>query len=159
MTEKLVRVWAGLQAREKVIILLGSALVLVTALYLVFSTNLELRKNLLEQRAALMLEQEWMQEQVLLVRELNNSCANMQILPLAPKELIELLASRKQLQIESLALSDQSLSLQLSAQNGNTLLSFIHESSCQGFNLIEMQVENLDSDLDYMASLEFRYES
>ena len=162
MSSRKMQFWSNLQAREKITILAGSALVLVTACYLLVGNLWTVRSSLLESKAVLIEESNWMQEQAALAEQLNNSCLDNQILTLENTNLLELLASRNDLVIQSIrenSLNNEATySLGLESTNGNRILSFIHQSACQGFSLANLQITKSDSELYYVGQVEFSHE-
>lgn len=162
MNNRLAQFWQNLQTRERMTILLGGALVLVTACYLLFDNLWTDRSLLLETRAALIEEREWMQEQAALSEQLNNSCTENQILTLSNTDLLELLAIRNQLALESFTETvidrDARYSLSLESTDGNNILRFIHQSACQGFSLANLQINKSDSEPYYLGQVEFSHE-
>ena len=154
--------WLNLQAREKMTILVGSALVLVTACYLIFDNLWSVRSSLLENEAALIEERDWMQEQSVLAEQLNNSCIENQILSLENTALLEFLVSRNQLVLESfrenLANNEASYFLGVESTDGNSILRFIHQSACQGFSLANLQINKSETEPYYSGQVEFSHE-
>ncbi len=157
-----IKFWSNLQAREKMTIIVGSALVLVTACYLLFDNLWTVRSSLLENESALIEERDWMQEQSVLAEQLNNSCIENQILTLGNTDLLELLASRNQLVLESFREnsinSEATYSLRVESTDGNSILRFIHQSACQGFSLANLQINKSESEPYYLGQVEFSHE-
>jgi len=152
----------NLESREKITFLVGAALVLLTACYLLFDNLWATRTYLIEGREALIEEADWMQEQAILSGQLNNSCLENQILSLGNTDLLELLASRNQLVLanfrESLINNEARYSLAIESTDGNSILRFIHQSACQGFSLANVQINKSESELYYMGQVEFSHE-
>ena len=82
MSDKFLQFWSNLQAREQMTIVIGSTLVIATALFLLFSGLWEVRTSLIQERTELIEEREWMQEQVVLTEQLTNNCRESQFLAL-----------------------------------------------------------------------------
>ena len=162
MTGRLALFWHNLQASERMTILIGGALVLVTACYLLVDNLWTERSLLRETKAVLIEEREWMQGQAVLSEQLNNSCSENQILTLSNADLLELLASRNQLALESFTETiidrDARYSLSLESTDGNNILRFIHQSACQGFSLANLQINKSDSESSYLGQVEFSHE-
>lgn len=153
----MIRLWARLQRREQITVLAGGLLVLLTAIYLLFAGLWETRAELLGQQTDLLEERAWLEEQSQLAMQLSNSCRENQILALGGRELVELLASRNQLRLETVNINGADFSLRLSAENGDNVLRFIYQSACQGFALSGLQIDRTDTD-SYLGRLEFRRE-
>jgi len=162
MSLRYAQFWSNLQTREKRTILVGSALVLVTACYLLFDNLWTVRSSLLQSKTAFVEEKEWMQEQSILSEQLNNNCRENQILALGNTELLELLASRNQLVLESFregsANNSATYSLVLESSDGNSILRFIHQSACQGFTLANVEIKKEVSESNYSGEVEFSHE-
>lgn len=156
---KLMQLWSALQQREKITIGSGTILVLLTALYLIVADIWAERSTLLQERTALLAEQMWMLEQSGLAEQLLNNCRDKQILELPETDLLELLASRNQLQLTVLQAGGTNFALQLGGADGNDILRFIHQSACQGFMLTSVQIEKGESGANYTGRVEFRHES
>ncbi|MDG2090917.1 MAG: type II secretion system protein GspM [Gammaproteobacteria bacterium] len=162
MSDKFLQFWSNLQAREQMTIVIGSTLVIATALFLLFSGLWEVRTSLIQERTELIEEREWMQEQVVLTEQLTNNCRESQFLALGNSELLELLASRNQLVLanfrESLINNGTTYSMSVESNDGNSILSFIHQSACQGFGLANVQINIGDSESSYSGQVEFSHE-
>ena len=81
MSGKLLQFWSVLQTREKITVLSGATLVLVTAVYLFFDGLWTSRSALMQDRTALIEEREWMQEQSAVAERLVSNCRDNQFLP------------------------------------------------------------------------------
>lgn len=162
MSSKLFLFWSALQAREKLTVLTGIFLVLVTAVYLLFDGLWTSRAMLLQDRSALLEEMEWMQEQSAVAERLATSCRENQFLALADDDLLELLASRNQLVLENFrqrpANGEIIYSMQIESINGNSILRFIHQSACQGFSLTNVQIGRNESETAFIGRLELSHE-
>lgn len=162
MSHNFFHKWTNLQAREQLVIVLGSAIVLVTACYLLFSGLWTTRSLLVQEREKLIEERQWMQEQAVLAEQLTNNCRDSQFLALENSELLELLASRNQLVLtsfrESLNNNAATYAMSVESNDGNDILSFIHLSACQGFNLANVHINISDSGPSYSGQVEFSHE-
>ncbi|PCJ42763.1 MAG: hypothetical protein COA71_04480 [SAR86 cluster bacterium] len=162
MSGKLFQAWSNLQDREKMTIVAGSILVLVTAGYLLFDALWTTRSLLIQNRVTLLEEREWMQEQAILAEQLINDCRGNQILALENSDLLELIASRNQLVLESftenLTNNEAVYSMRIESNDGNSVLRFIHQSACQGFTLAHVQIEKSESESLYSGQVEFIHE-
>tara|TARA_R110000772_G_scaffold264509_5_gene385136 strand:- start:278 stop:766 length:489 start_codon:yes stop_codon:yes gene_type:complete len=158
LRDKIVHSWGTLQHREKVIILAGFSVLAATAVYLVFASAWSVRTTLLQEKTALLAEQNWMQEQSTLAGQLLNNCRDNQILALGQNELLDLLATRNLLQTGTISSSGTSYSLQVESADGNNILRFIHQSACQGFILTSVQIDKAESSDHYSGQVEFRHE-
>lgn len=162
MSNKFFHIWSNLQAREQMTIVVGGTVVLVTACYLMFSGVWATRSLLVQERTELIEERQWMQEQVALAEQLTNNCRESQFLALGNPELLELLASRNQLVLANFSENSISnvatYSMRIESVDGNSILSFIHQSACQGFNLANVQINKSDSESLYSGQVEFSHE-
>lgn len=162
MISKISQSWSTLQSREKMTVVIGSVIVIVTALYLLFSGLLTARNELVEARRELIEERQWMQEQATLAGQLVNSCSESQFLALNNTGVLELLASRNNLVLanfrENFSSNNPSYSMGIESTDGNNILSFIHQSACQGFNLANVQIDKNVPELSYTAQVEFSHE-
>ena len=136
----------------------GCFLVVATAMYLVFAHAWSSRTLLLQEKAVLLAEQSWMQEQSMLAEQLLNNCRDNQSLALGQSEVLDLLATRNLLQLGSISASGARYSLRLESDDGNNILRFIHQSACQGFVLTSVQIVKAESADAYSGQVEFRHE-
>ncbi len=158
--------WLGLQLRERRTILLGAALVIITAIYLLLDSIWNTRAMLIADRTALLEESLWMQEQAELAEVLGTSCRENQILALENRELLELLASRNQLNMTSFSEAENTANagrniynLRLEGASGDSILSFLFHSACQGFTLASLQIDKTTGVEQYTGQLELSNES
>ena len=162
MRAKVFQCWSNLQDREKMTILIGSILVIGTACYLLFSTLWTTRSSLTREKAALIVESGWIQEQAALTEQLINNCRENQFLALDNKDLLELIASRNQMVldsvIENISNNEASYAIRIESNDGNSILRFIHQSACQGFTLSYVEIDKSESKSFYIGELEFSHE-
>jgi type II secretory pathway component PulM len=150
MSVKVFQFWSALQTREKITVLTGASIVLLTAIYLLFDGIWSTRASLLQQKAALMEERGWMQEQAQIAGRLSSACRENQFLALADIDLLELLASRNQLVLNDVrqgsANGENTYAMQVDSMEGNNILRFIHQSACQGFVLANISIEKSETE-------------
>jgi hypothetical protein len=97
-----------------------------------------------------------------LAEQLMNSCNESQFLALGNTELLELLANRNQLILESFrenfVNNSATFSLRIESHDGNSILQFIHQSVCQGFTLAKVEIQKVGPESSYSGEVEFSYE-
>ena len=159
MSDKFLHFWSNLQGREQITIIIGSTTVLAAAVYLLFSGLWSTHVSLVKERTELIEEMQWMQEQVVLAEKLVNSCRENQVLALGNSDFIELFASRNKLVLanykESLINNKVAYSMLIESNDGNSILNFIHQSTCQGFHLANMKISIGESESSYSGQVEF----
>jgi len=162
MSNKLLQFWSVLQTREKITVLSGATLVLVTAVYLLFNGLWTSRSALMQDRTALIEEREWMQEQSAVAERLVSNCRDNQFFALTDSDLLELLASRNQLVLENFrqrpANGEIMYSMEIESMDGNSILRFIHQSACQGFSLTNVLIDRSEQATSFTGRLEFNHE-
>ncbi len=155
---KLLQHWFALEHRERMTILAGSLLVLMTAVYLLFDSLWVQRTALMQERDGLMAEAAWMQEQAELAERLVTGCSESQLMSLPPEELLELMATRSRLNVQTMESNGSGIALQLSSSDGNSILQFVYQSACQGFRLSAIQIQQDATGSNYLGNVEFRRE-
>ncbi len=136
------RYWQKLQESERRTLLLGAAVLLVAAIYLLFSQGLEERDSLQRRRADLLAQEQWWQEQAALLARLDNACAEAPMPQHETEALLRLLAQRAQLDLLRLAVSGNHYSLDLRGE-GNDVLRLAQLGMCQGLALEHISVAPL----------------
>ncbi|MAY02368.1 MAG: hypothetical protein CMQ38_05235 [Gammaproteobacteria bacterium] len=157
MADKLTQFWSALQQRERRTILAGALLILLAALYLIFDSIWVTRSALMDERADLLAEQTWMQDQAELAVQLQNNCRDLRIMSLAARERLNLLVNRNNLTLQNLRVNDDNYSFELRTEDGNNILQFIHHSACQGFSLSALTI-NREAANAYLGRVEFHHE-
>ncbi len=162
MRAKVFQSWSNLQDREKMTILIGSIVVIGAACYLLFTTLWTTHSSLTREKVALMVESGWIQEQSALAEQLINNCRTNQFPSLDNQDLFELIASRNQMVldsvIENISNNEASYAIRIESNDGNSILRFIHQSTCQGFTLSHVEIDKSESESFYTGELEFSHE-
>ncbi|MDC0598261.1 type II secretion system protein M [Gammaproteobacteria bacterium] len=149
--------WVSLQQREQRVILAGVSIVCVAMMSLFFSTLLQTHNNLREQQKNLQTELLWLQDQAELAARLNNSCSVKQLSTAPGNEILKVLAERNQLTLIRLNESgSQNYRLTSRASEGNNILRFVHQSACQGFELLNISIKaGTEEQTQFEGQMEF----
>lgn len=133
----------GLEARERVVLGAGLAIVLLCACFLLLESAWQERQTLLTGRDILRTELAWMEQQAQLLASMEKHCAPSQVGEETVPARLRSLAARYG--IDTLQLRDTGsgrYNLQLRAREGNALLAFVHESVCMGFELSSLDLRD-----------------
>jgi type II secretory pathway component PulM len=144
--------WHKLQESERRTLLLGAAVLALALVYLLLSQGLDERSFLQQRKADLLEQEQWLQEQAVLLIQLDNTCSGVQMLQLEPEALLRLLAQRTKLDILTLTASGNRYVLVMSG-DGNDVLMLAQQSICQGLAL-----ERIDLSLTETGSGDVRAE-
>lgn len=154
--------WQRLQPREQYLILAGVVLVIVTAVWMLFSNVLDRRQVLMSERNLLLEELAFMQEQVGILARLGNACTDTRIDAGSARQLLQALALRNRVKAGNISEEGSGrFTLQLEGADGNAFLRFAHHSACQGFDIVSIAVnppEDSTEGNELLARMELRRE-
>jgi type II secretory pathway component PulM len=151
--------FAGLQPRERVIIALGAALLVVAAIYMALLPALQ-KNTVLEQRYKTLSEDmHWLREQSAVVSRLSNSCSGQALQSGEKKDIITRIARRNQLKLLNLNQDDPAVYvLTASSATPNQVLQFVHQMTCQGLSLETLNIApSSDPKVGYSVDIEVAY--
>ena len=138
--------WNSLQSREKLIIVVGAALVFLVALWLLFNSLINQRSDLVNSRDNILGQIESFEDRADMLARLRSSCADSLILEGSAEDILYLMARRQQVVINNIQNGrSNSFVLQASANNGDAVLRYVHQLSCQGFSLGSLELKTNDS--------------
>lgn len=151
--------FADLQPRERLIIAVGAALLIVAAIYMALLPAMQKNAELEQRHKSLSAEIQWLREQSKVVSSLDNSCAGQEIQTGKKKEVITRIVRRNQLKLLSLKQDEpSSYSLSVSAASPNRVLQLIHKMTCQGLSLEALEISiSSDAKVSYIADIEVSY--
>jgi type II secretory pathway component PulM len=151
--------FADLQPRERLIIAVGAALLIVAAIYMALLPAMQKNAELEQRHKNLSAEIQWLREQSKVVSSLDNSCSGQEIQTGEKKEVVTRIVRRNQLRLLSLEQNDpSSYSLSVSATSPNRVLQLIHKMTCQGLSLEALEVNaSSDAKEGYVAGIEVSY--
>jgi len=151
--------FADLQPRERVIITVGAALLIVAAIYMALLPAMQKNAKLEQRHQSLNEDIEWLREQSKVVSSLNSGCAGQTVQDGNKSEVITRIVRKNQLKLLGLEQSDSSFySLSVSGASPNRVLQLIHQLTCQGLALEVLEVEaSSDKKVAYVADIEVRY--
>lgn len=149
---------AGLQAREKLFVSVGAAVVLIALIYLALGPQLNRNTDLAGQQSDLQADLLWLQQQQSVVSRLTNSCSSSTASAQPAKDLLTRLIRRNQLRLQNLREVGDGMVLSFSASDANRIVRIAHQIACQGFTVGSMQVtaSTAESNL-WDATLEVSY--
>ena len=151
--------FADLQPRERVIITVGAALLIVAAIYMALLPAMQKNAELEQRHQSLNEDLEWLREQSKVVSSLNSGCAGQTVQDGKKSEVITRIVRKNELKLLGLEQSDSSFySLSVSGASPNRVLQLIHQLTCQGLALEVLEVEaSSDKKVAYVADIEVRY--
>ena len=150
--------FADLQPRERLIITVGSVVLIVAAIYMALLPAMQKNAELEQRYKSLSEDMQWLREQSQVVSRLNSSCAGKAIQTGKKKELVTRLARRNQLKLLGFEQSDSAFfSFSVSGSNPNQILRLIHLLTCQGLALGSLDVNPVAGDkVVYVAEIEVK---
>ncbi|MGB0449204.1 MAG: type II secretion system protein GspM [Porticoccaceae bacterium] len=148
--------FAYLQPRERLIITVGSAVLIVAAIYMALLPAIQKNAELAQRYKSLSEDMQWLREQSEVVSRLNSSCSGKAIQNGKKKELITRLVRRNQLKLLGFEQMDSALfSFSVSGSNPNQILQLNHQLTCQGLALESLVVNPVAGDkVVYAANIE-----
>lgn len=148
--------FADLQPRERLIITVGAALLIIAAIYMSLLPAMQKNAELDKRHASLSEDMQWLREQSEVVGRLNGNCAGQEIQTGKKKEVITRIVRRNQLKLLGFEEDDSSYySISVSSSNPNRLLQLIYQLSCQGLSVQSLDVRaSADSTVSYSADIE-----
>jgi type II secretory pathway component PulM len=151
--------FADLQPRERVIITVGAALLVVAAIYMALLPAMQKSAELEQRHQSLSEDLEWLREQGEVVSSLSSGCAGQTVQDGKKNEVITRIVRKNQLKLLGLEQNDLSFySLSVSGASPNRVLQLIHQLTCQGLALEVLEIEaSSDKNVAYVADIEVRY--
>jgi type II secretory pathway component PulM len=151
--------FADLQPRERLIIAVGAALLIVAAIYMALLPAMQKNAELVQSHNSLSADIQWLREQSKVVSSLNHGCAGQTIQTGKKKEVITRIVRRNQLKLLGLKQEDPTFySLSVSGSSPNQVLQLIHKMTCQGLSLETLKLRaSSDAKISYVADIEVRY--
>ena len=150
--------FAYLQPRERLIITVGSVVLIVAAIYMALLPAMQKNAELEQRYKSLSEDMQWLREQSQVVSRLNTSCAGKAIQTGKKKDLITRLVRRNQLKLLGLEQRDSIFfSFSISGSSPNQILRLIHLLTCQGLVLGSLDVNPVVGDkVVYAAEVEVK---
>jgi len=144
------------QPRERLIVSLGAALLVVAAIYMALLPAMQKNAELEQRHKSLSQDFQWLRDQSAVVSSLDSSCAGQVIQSGKKKEVISRIARRNQLKLLVLDQDDLSFfSFTVSGVTPNRILQVIHQLTCQGLALESLDVRlSDDAKVGYVADIE-----
>lgn len=135
--------FADLQPRERVIITVGAALLIVAAIYMALLPAMQKNTELEQRHQSLNEDLEWLREQSKVVSSLSSGCAGQTVQDGKKNEVITRIVRKNQLKLLGLEQYDSSYySLSVSGTSPNRMLKLIHQLTCQGLALDTLDVRS-----------------
>ena len=159
LVENLSAWFADLQPRERLIITLGGAVLVVSAVYVALLPSMEKNAELESRYETLAVDMQWLREQSQVVSRLKNSCSGQTLQTGKIKEAINRIARRNQLKVLDLLQEDTAaFSLTVSGMRPNSMLQLVHQLACQGLALKTFNISAADDEkVGYIADIEVGY--
>ena len=151
--------FADLQPRERLIMTVGAALLIVAAIYMLLLPAMQKNAELEQRYISLSDDIQWLQEQSKVVSSLNNDCTGQTIQSGSKKEVMTKIVRRNQLKLLGLDKVDSNVfALSASGSSPNRMLQFIHQLACQGLALQTLDLRSFtDGKVAYTIDLEVSY--
>jgi len=148
--------FADLQPRERLIITVGSVVLIIAAIYMALLPAMQKNAELEQRYKSLSEDMQWLREQSQVVSRLNSSCGSQTIQTGKKKELITRLVRRNQLKLLGFEQKDSTFfSLSVSGSSPNQMLRLVHQLTCQGLALESVDVNSVAGDkVVYVAEIE-----
>ncbi len=148
--------FADRQPRERLIVTLGAALLVVAAIYMALLPAMQKNAELEQRHKSLSQDFQWLRDQSAVVSSLDSSCAGQVIQSGKKKEVISRIVRRNQLKLLVLDQDDLSFfSFTVSGATPNRILQVIHQLTCQGLALESLDVRlSDDAKVGYVADIE-----
>jgi len=140
LLETLRSKWMQLQLRERQLLIVGSALLLATSVYLSIVPQIEKYGELKLQVEVLNTDLQWLQQQRQVVERLVNDCANGGVRQESSREQITRLIRRNQLTLVSMRDVNGGLKLSVSGSDANRVISLTHQIACFGYDLTTLEI-------------------
>jgi type II secretory pathway component PulM len=145
--------FAYLQPRERLIITVGSVVLIVAAIYMALLPAMQKNAELEQRYKSLSEDMQWLREQSEVVSRLNRSCSGKAVQSGKNKELITRLVRRNQLKLLGFEQKDSAFfSLTVSGSSPNQILQLIHQLTCQGLALEALDINPVAGDKVVYAS-------
>ena len=159
LVENLSAWFADLQPRERLIISLGGAVLIVAAIYMALLPAMEKNAELESRYQTLADDMQWLREQSQVVSRLKNSCSGQALQSGKPKDIISRTARRNQMKVLGMLQDDPATySLTVSGSTPNRILLLVHQLGCQGLALETLSITPADDEkLGYIADIEVGY--
>lgn len=151
--------FAGLEPRERLIMMVGAAILVVAAIYMALLPAMHKKAQLEQRYQTLSEDMQWLLEQSQVVSRLNSSCSGQAIQNGKKLEVISRIVRRNQLRLLGLDQDDSSFySIEVSGASPNRILQSIHQLTCQGLSLESLDVRSSDdTKVGYSATIEVTY--
>jgi type II secretory pathway component PulM len=147
--------FADLQPRERLIITVGSVVLIIAAIYMALLPAMQKNAELEQRYKSLSEDMQWLREQSQVVSRLNTSCAGKAIQTGKKKELITRLVRRNQLKLLGFEQSDSTFSFSVSGSSPNQILRLIQLVTCEGMALESLNVNPVAGEkIAYAADIE-----
>lgn len=147
--------FADLQPRERLIITVGSVVLMIAAIYMALLPAMQKNAELEQRYKSLSEDMLWLREQSQVVSRLNTSCAGKAIQTGKKKELITRLVRRNQLKLLGFEQSDSTFSFSVSGSSPNQILRLIQLVTCEGMALESLNVNPVAGEkIAYAADIE-----
>ena len=147
LLETLRSKWMQLQLRERQLLIVGSALLLATSVYLSIVPQIEKYGELKLQVEVLNTDLQWLQQQRQVVERLVNDCANGGVRQESSREQITRLIRRNQLTLVSMRDVNGGLKLSVSGSDANRVISLTHQIACFGYDLTTLEINRSEEGL------------
>lgn len=148
--------FADLQPRERLIITVGSVVLIIAAIYMALLPAMQKNAELEQRYKSLSEDMQWLREQSQVVSRLNTSCAGKAIQTGKKKELITRLVRRNQLKLLGFEQKDSIFfSFSVSGSSPNQILRLIQLVTCEGMALESLNVNPVAGEkIAYAADIE-----
>lgn len=151
--------FADLQSRERVLIGIGGALIVVAGIYMALLPAMQKNVELEERYQVLSIDIQWLREQSDVVGRLNNSCSNQVVENGKERDVITRMVRRNQLKLINLDENQTDGYLMVvSGVSANRVLQLTYQLACQGLALSMLDIESTDKlGEGYRATIEVKH--
>lgn len=151
--------FADLQPRERLIMTVGAAILIVAAIYMALLPAMEKNAELKQRHNSLSADIQWLKEQSKVVSSLNSDCAGQAMQNGEKNEVINRIVRRNQLKLLGLKQNDSTFyTLSVSGASPNRVLQLIYQLTCQGLTLESLKVNaSSDAKVVYAANIGVSY--
>ena len=132
--------YAGLQSREKQLILGGALVLLLTLTYVLLLPLIEKKRELKDRYEQFSLELSWLQNQAEVVSGLTNSCTGADTKAVPERDAIIRLVRRNQLILGNLTQQVQGYSLSFAGSNTNAIMRMAYQVVCEGLFITRLEI-------------------
>jgi len=150
---------ADLQPRERVVVSIGAALLVIAGLYMLLLPAMQKNAELTQRQISLTEDIQWLRDQSDVVSRLDRTCSSQQIQAGEKSEVITRIIRRNQLTLRGIDQVDESLfSFTVTSSSPNRVLQLINQLSCQGLAPETVAIAlSPDEKVGYIADIEVTY--